>query len=448
MVTHSHPPFDAGCAARLRQRLAAAQAERVPSVAAAVVADGTLIWQDAIGTADGARPAAVEDQYRIGSITKTFAAVAALQLRDAGRLALEDPLERHLDAGAAGRATVRQLLTHTSGLQREPPGAIWETMQPPTLEQLRTQLPQVERVLEPGAEWHYSNLAFALLGLLVTEVSGVDFQRHAVERILAPLGMTRTSWSAQSPSATGFFVDPYEDRLHLEADVDCAGTASMGGLWSTVGDLARWIAFLADPDPAVLAPETVAEMRRAHVLADLDRWSVGWGLGLKLSRVGERVYVGHAGAMPGFLAGIALRPQERVGAAVLANTSSRFDAEALARTLLDEAIAAHGAPVAPWRPAAEPAPAALTGLLGRWWSEGEEFLFCFRDGALQAERVDRDGEPPSTFAADGEDRFRTVAGRERGELLTVTRAADGAPVQLNWATYPFTREPELFGVEP
>ena len=91
--------------------------------------------------------------------------------------------------------------------------------------------------------------------------SGHAVRALAGERILRPLGLARTTWSAQPPAARGYLVDPYEDVLRPEPDdIDCAGTASMGGLWSTVSDLLRWAAFLCDPVPVVLAPATVDEM--------------------------------------------------------------------------------------------------------------------------------------------------------------------------------------------
>ena len=104
-------------------------------------------------------------------------------------------------------------------------------------------------------------------------------------------------------------------------------------------------------------------------------------------------------------------------------------------------------PTAPdeWRPA-EPPPAEVAPLLGRWWSEGLEYVFRWRGGRLEARReIDPPEREPAVFEPEGPDRFRTVAGRERGELLHVVRDERGAVVKLSWATYPFTREPRPFG---
>ena len=430
-------------APELRRLVASAQAERIPSVAAAVVRNGEVVYSDAVGIAEPGRDATPDDQYRIGSISKTFCAAAVMQLRDAGALALDDPLTAYVPESAEG-PTIRRLLAHASGLEREPKGEIWETLKPPTRDEFLAQLPDVENVLEPGRRYHYSNLAFALLGELVRRLSGMPFEDYADERILRPLGMERTTWRAVPPYAKGYFVDPYDERLRPEADMEPGATQSVGGLWSTVGDLARWAAFLAEPDPAVLRPETVDEMASVQVMADAG-WRSGYGLGLQLFRDGDRVYAGHGGAMPGFLAGLAVDRAEKAGAAALTNTSAGPDPTILAKKLVAKSLELEPSEPALWRPQGE-APEGLRPLLGRWWSEGHEFVFFCRDGRLHA-RVDplvADKEP-AVFEPAGDDRFRTVGGRENGEWLRVVRDGQGAVTKLYWATYAFTRDPQVFG---
>ncbi len=402
-----------------------------------------MVYADAVGISEPGRDATPDDQYRIGSISKTFCAAAVMQLRDAGALALDDPLTAYVPESAQA-PSIRRLLSHSAGLEREPKGEIWETLKPPTRDEFLAQLSEVESVLEPGRRFHYSNLAYALLGEVVRRVSGQPFEDYADERILRPLGMGRTTWRAAAPVAKGYFVDPYDERLRPEADMEPGATQSVGGLWSTVGDLARWAAFLADPDPAVLRRETVDEMASVQVMADRG-WTRGHGLGLQLFRAGERIYAGHGGAMPGFRAGLAVARAERAGAAVLTNTSAGAEPEELAVHLVAKSLELDPPGPALWQPQEE-APEGLRPLLGRWWSEGHEFVFFCRDGRLHA-RLD----PPaasaetSVFEAAGDDRFRTVAGRENGEWLRVARDESGAVTKLYWATYAFTRDPQIFG---
>ncbi|MGH3104870.1 MAG: serine hydrolase domain-containing protein [Gaiellaceae bacterium] len=425
-----------------------AQAERrLPSLSAAVFRDGEVVWAEALGLADveGDRGATPDTQYRIGSITKTFTAAAVLQLRDEGRLALDDPLGRHLPDVPHAGPTLRRLLAHHSGLQREPPGEIWESLEPPERDEFLARLAEAEQVLEPGAHWHYSNLAFVLLGEVVEAVSGEPYARFVDERLLRPLGLERTTWAPAEPAARGYFVHPYEETVREERPVDLRGTSAAGQLWSTTADLARWGSFLCDPEPEVLAPATAEEMHALQVMMDTERWQVGWGLGLGLYRRGDRVWAGHGGAMPGHLAGLAFRRRERIGAVVLTNTTAGADAEELALDLGEEALELEPGEPEAWRPR-DGAPAELQDVLGRWWSEGYEFVFSWRDGRLEARHL---GAPAhralSVFERLEVDRYRVAEGRERGEQLRIVRGDDGEVAKLYWATYPFTRGPESFG---
>lgn len=432
----------------LAARLARAQAERrLPSVSAAVFRDGEVVWARALGlaNADDEAEATPETQYRVGSITKTFTAVAVLQLRDEGRLTLETTLGDVLPDSPHPGPTVRRLLAHMAGIQREPPGEVWESLELPERDQVLEQLDEAEQVLEPGRYWHYSNLGFVLLGEIAERVSETPYREYLAGRVLGPLGLSRTTFAPEEPAAQGYFVDPFSDAVRSEPPVDLRGTAAAGQLWSTTGDLARWGSFLSDPDPAVLAPETAEEMRAVQAIAEQERWLRGWGLGLELNRRGDRVWAGHGGAMPGHLASLVFRAQERVGAVALTNTGAALDPTGLALDLADLALEHEPAAPAAWRPAPAP-PEAVAGIIGRWWSEGHPFDLSWRDGRLEARSPDLpDWQPPSVFGPDGDDRYRTVSGRERGEVLRVVRDDQGVPVKLYWATYPFTRWPGSFG---
>jgi hypothetical protein len=149
--------------------------------------------------------------------------------------------------------------------------------------------------------------------------------------------------------------------------------------------------------------------------------------------------------MPGFLAGLYVRRPDRVGAVALANTTSGADPGALAADLVTALLDAEPPEQGPWVPGPPVDPAAVA-LLGRWWSEGSEFVFTWTGGRLQA-RMARAAasRPPAVFAAVGPDLWRTEAGREAGELLRVVRDPSGAVLRLHWATYAFTRTASVFG---
>ncbi len=435
-------------AGALRGILRERQAEhRLPSVSACVFRAGEILWAETVGLADvEARREAVPDtQYRIGSITKTFTAASIMQLRDAGALDLDDRLGDHLPEGPHSSATLRRLLAHLSGLQREPPGEIWETLELPSREELLAGLADARQVLKPGERWHYSNLAFVLLGEVVASRSGGSWEEYVRTRLLEPIGLARTTFGPEAPFAEGYFVEPYSETVLRERRLDLRGVAPAGQLWSTTEDLARWGSFLADPDPAVLATATAEEMHALQVMADPERWELGWGLGLMLYRRGARLYAGHDGGMPGHLAGLVFRRLDRVGAVALTNSGSNTDPTALALDLAEKTLELEPPAVGAWRPQEGP-PAGLQDVLGRWWSEGAEFVFRFRSGRLEAALAhDPRRRPPAVFEPVGADVYRTVSGREHGEELRVVRHPSGEVSKLLWATYSFTRRPGIFG---
>jgi CubicO group peptidase (beta-lactamase class C family) len=324
----------------------------MPSVSAAVFRGDEIVWEEALGLAatEPEETATTEHQYRIGSITKTFTAVLVLQLRDEGRVELDAPL-RDLVPEAPVGPTVRQALAHLSGFQREPPGDIWETGRPPGREELIAGLEDAELVLRPSFRWHYSNLAFGLLGELVERRRGAPYGDVLRERVLDPLGLARTTLGETAPAARGYLVEAYSDGVRPEPHtVVPETTAAMGQLWSTTGDLARWGAFLAEGRDDVLARSTLDEMALVQTMVDTRRWTVGWGLGLELLRRGDRVFAGHGGAMPGFLAGLFVERESGIGAAALTNSSAGPDAERLAIDLADSALDALPSEPDGWRP--------------------------------------------------------------------------------------------------
>jgi CubicO group peptidase (beta-lactamase class C family) len=427
-----------------------AQAEqRVPSISAALFRGRDVRWSGAVGLADveAGREATPDTRYPIASITKSFVAVSVLQLRDAGELALEDPIARHVPDAPAG-PTILTLLSHLSGIQREVPGSGWETLVFPSREELLASLGDVELVLEPGLAWHYSNLGFVLLGEAVARRSGMPIERYVEERVLRPLGLAQTTWGPSEPAARGYLTHPFAEAVLDEPpNVLKGATSAAGGLWSTTGDLARFGAFLHEPDPEVLAPSSLHEMRTLRIMAEPQRWTLGWGLGLMLHRFGDRVFAGHDGGAMGGVSSLVVEQETGVGAAVLANTTAPLDPAALAGELAGTALDADAAEPEPWRPGELP-PDDLAGVLGRWWSEGYEFVFSWRDGHLEARSVATpEWRRPAVFERVEGDRFRTVSGRERGEWLDIVRDDAGTPTKLYWASYPFTRDPRPFGRE-
>ena len=434
---------------------------RVPAVAAAVHRSDRPLWTFEVGTSGTERPLDAGTRFRIGSITKTFTALLVMQCRDDGLLDLDDEVSAHLPVPAHGELTIARLLSHTAGLAREPYGDVWDTMLAPDLDTMLADLAKVERILPPGRRFHYSNLGFSLLGHLVARLRGGTWAEVLHDRVLRPLGLDATTVDMPAAAAVGYLVDAYSDHARPEPPTDFGAVSPAGQLWSTATDMVRWAAYLADPaalDPAgdVLAHSSLDEMRGLRTVTDDAVWQVGYGLGLLMVPQGERVvHVGHDGAMPGFLAGAYGRrggtgTPPGCAVAVLGSSGAAGALLELPHTLLAATVEHDPVDIAPWQPGVAP-PERYRSVLGRWWSEGFEFVFVWRNGCLQARGADDPkGRPPAVFApVDGEpDVFRTVSGRGEGELLRLTRDPAGTVTRMHWVTYRHTRRQETFDGAP
>jgi CubicO group peptidase (beta-lactamase class C family) len=438
----------AGLPESVTASLAAATAEaqrdwRAPGVSAGLVRGGELVWSAHVGKARLDPPAEPDDhtQYLMGSVTKTFVAVVTLALRDRGLLDLRDPLGRYLPDTRHTRLQIRDLLSHTSGLQREPVGRIWESLEAPTREQLIAGLEQAEAVLDPHRAWHYSNLAYALLGDIIEAVTHQSWEAVVRELIFEPLGMTATGTQPdESLVATGYHVHPYARTARPEPRIALNATASVGGLWTSVADLARYAAFLAEPDERVLQGTTLEEMCRPVVIRD-DSWTRAHGLGFMAGRIGERILVGHSGGMPGFVTALRVHRPSGVGAVVFANSTAGAEPMVLAGRLVTEVLDSVPQAVSAWVP--EEPQADLAPLLGPWWSEGTEFVFEVREGQLWSRIAGSDIDDARYERLDATT-WRVAEGYEMGERLELAVDDVGRVTRMYLATYAMTRDPRAF----
>lgn len=399
---------------------------RLPSIVGGIVREGELLWSGVAGEVTG-----IDQQYRIGSLTKTLTAVLVLQARDDGLLTLEDTVGRHLPECGYRDATVRELLSHTSGMQAEPVGPWWERSPGVSMRELLTANDGSGRVLDPGTAFHYSNLGFALLAEIVCRLRGDDWWPLVRSRLLSPLGMERTSYDAQQPHAQGSSVDHFAGTRHDEPHADTRAMAPAGQLWSTLGDLARWLDFLAAGHPDVLARSTLLEMARPVAPA------VEYGLGLRLLQAPGRVLVGHTGSMPGFLATAFVDQDTREGVVALTNATTGVSTDRLALDLLAGA-APDADTVDPWRPSTQ-VPDRVAELLGLWFWGNSALEIRWHNDLLEVRSL----APPelSDRFAVTPDRIVGVEGYHLGETLHVHRSADGTVTDLEATTFVYTRTP-------
>jgi CubicO group peptidase (beta-lactamase class C family) len=324
-----------------------------PGLAFGVVAGGRLVHSGGFGVRRSGEERApdADTGFRIASMTKSFTASAVLLLRDQGVLRLDDPAADHVPAlsGLAGPTTdsppitVRHLLTMAAGFPTDDP---WGD---------RQQGLPVERFAElvrrglgfawaPGTAFEYSNLGYALLGLLIDEVTGAPYRDFVEQRLLTPLGLAATGFDVgvlpAERLATGHRRGP--DGGWQEVPFDPHGAfAPMGGLFSTVRDLARWIAEFTDAFPPRDDPEgdhplcraSRRELQQPHrglppqlIWPSVDTAptvrATGYGFGLLVEHhPAFGMIVGHSGGYPGFGSHMRWHPQSGLGVVVLCNAT-------------------------------------------------------------------------------------------------------------------------------
>lgn len=379
--------------------------------------------------------------FRIGSITKVFSALAVVQLRDAGRVALDVPAATYLPeldgviypAADAPAITVRHLLTHVSGLPRLGSFRYSVPGHAPSEEEVLGALQGVLLSAPPGVEREYSNFAYSLLGVLVGRVAQQPYEAYVTQRILQPLGMLHSAWDAAAVPA-GALARPHEagqgGALKVVPEWTFGASSGAGGIYSSVTDMARFMALALSAWPVSSLPESPV-LRRASLRESQRMQSVrrlrsapeppramvaGNGLGWSVyqdCRFEDVVW--HNGGTEGHSSSLHLLPSRGVGLMVLANRAD-LDLDAPSRKLLE---ALHDAGVLPERrmpPQLEPrAREAFDAALALGWAfdlQRFEALFSERTRQyLPAEKL----RPYLEAIAASAGRCRTGAALEAGD---------------------------------
>jgi CubicO group peptidase (beta-lactamase class C family) len=318
---------------------------RIPGMVWGIVQDGRLVHVKGTGVQDldTKRPVNADTLFRIASMTKAFTALSTLKLRDDGKLALDAPVETYVPelrgwkypTDDSPKIRVRELLTHTAGFVTDDPwGDRVLGMSPQALDALMATGRLFARA--PGLAFEYSNLGYALLGRVLTNVSGEPYQAFVRRTILEPLGMERTTFdaveAARDDFAWGYRLDEGAwSRERLEPDGE---VGAMGGLATTAADYARYIAFLLaawpardDPETGPVRRATVREMGLFHAppflpdpVGDRAAPSSAYGYGLVNSEdapLGRRLH--HPGGLPGYGSHMLLLLDSGVGAFAFGN---------------------------------------------------------------------------------------------------------------------------------
>jgi CubicO group peptidase (beta-lactamase class C family) len=309
----------------------------LPGLSIAVVYDQDIVWSEGYGYSDveTKTPTTPTTVYRIGSITKLFTSTAILQLRDAGKLRLDDPVALHLPwfrvpnpNADAPEITIRHLLTHTSGLPREAAFPYWTDHVFPTREELADGVLGQDALNPPETTYHYSNLGMSLLGEIVTAVSGQPWADYVQKKILQPLGMSSSSTDPGEKLllrlATAYMLEDAHGNRGVMEYYEAGAISPAGGIVSTVEDLGRFAALQFRDGPAggeqILKSSTLREMQRPHWV--YPSFSGGMGLGFRVNHRDGKNFVGHGGSIGAHVTNLLTVPSERIAVIVAINTDN------------------------------------------------------------------------------------------------------------------------------
>lgn len=324
------------------------RAAKIPGCSIAVVDSASVLWSGGFGYANLHKHLAADKDtvYHLFSGTKLFTAVAVLRLAECGRLKLDDTISKFIPSAKAARGvTLLHLLSHRSGLKDTMKGLLSVSFageEPLTTAQALAKY-KIEAARGPGERVEYRNVNYALLGEVVSRVSGVDYRDSVCRNILGPLGMHAdfAVTDAMRPHAAAGYIgrwDPmrfafwfmlpavarrlYGGRIGglIELNEYNLDSAAIGGLVGSVVDFGRFLQMQLGGGGGVLSRESTRLMQTMVARGQAGVESrLGIGLGWKFGRSGTRVFLNHEGAGAGFTSELRLYPEEGVGIALAMN---------------------------------------------------------------------------------------------------------------------------------
>lgn len=320
-----------------------ARQHHFPGTVFGIVADGKLVYTGSTGMSNLEKkyPANGQSAFRIASMSKSFASVAILQLRDQGKLKLDDPAYLYIPELKSQQSlttdappiTIRQLLTHAAGFPEDNP---WGDRQLGISdEQMLSMFKKgISFSTVPGTAYEYSNMGFAMLGYIIKKVSGATYQEYIRKNIWQPLGMNHTYWEymdvPESRLALGYrWLNNSWIKQPMEHD---GAYGIMGGIITTMDDYAKYVAFMLEAWPprdgmekGPLKRSSLREMQQPWNFNNLNanyKYPDGrscpmvsaYGYGLRWTKdCAGRVSVGHSGGLPGFGSNWTILPDYGIG---------------------------------------------------------------------------------------------------------------------------------------
>ncbi|MCA9173890.1 MAG: serine hydrolase [Planctomycetales bacterium] len=414
-------------------------AKDLPAFSISLVDGGQTIWSEGFGfeDADRKRPATADTIYRVGSVSKLLTDIAVMQLVERGELKLDEPVSNILPDFSpadprAKQITLRQLMSHRSGLVRESPVGNYFDPNEPSLEQTVASLNQTSLTYAPGTKIKYSNAAIAAVGAALQRHWQQPFETGVQQSVLEPLKMASSRFDLRGEKdeplrkrlATAWMWT-YDDRRFV-APTFLLGTGPAGNLYSTVNDLGRFLQCLFDdgrlPDGGrLLTPESLDEMTTP--VLDENGQPLSFGLGFRIDRFAGHRRIGHGGAVYGFSTQLEALPAEQLGvAAVAALDGSNGVVQRLSEYALQLMLAARAGETLPeYATTTAPPAERLWRLAGEYLSEdGSHVRLIPYNDRLLMER----GSLRAEIRADAKGQFVVDDTFQFGERLTLTNDGD------------------------
>jgi CubicO group peptidase (beta-lactamase class C family) len=351
----AQPSFDPKTVDRVM--LATMKAWQIPGMAVAIVKNDRVAYVAGYGVKDLASnaPVTVDTMFQLASTSKAFTSTAVAMLADDGKLSFDDPVRQHLpyfrlaDACADSQVTLRDIMSHRTGLSRH--DELWDNT-PLTREQVIRAMGDVELTKPFRTTYQYQNIMFITAGEVVAQESGMSWDDFVRTRIFKPLAMTHTAtsdadWNAND-HATGYQYDWKTDRVTPQRPGDTTTIGAGGAIKSTARDMANWLRFqLGDgmfAGKQIVSAEMLSETKAPHTVIRLEKTTrdahpesnvLSYALGWNVQDYRGELLVSHSGALNGFRAHVDLLPRRNAGFVLLSNLGRGYALIALRNTLAD-----------------------------------------------------------------------------------------------------------------
>jgi CubicO group peptidase (beta-lactamase class C family) len=422
---------------------ATAREREEPGLSIGIVYDQELIWSKGYGFADLEKriPASPATLYRIASVSKLFTSTAIMQLRDAGKLRLDDPVAQYLPWFHIRDITIRHLITHTSGLPRELSIPYWNDLHFPSREEMIRLVPELKPVFPPDTVFKYSNLGLAIAGEVVAAASSEPYQQYVERHILQPLEMRSTR--VHPEPGTPHLAMGYRKRVpgqprEREDFIDAGGLTPAANLASSVEDLAKFCELQFRDGPAggaqILRGSTLREMHRVQWMQ--KDWQSAQGLGFWIRKAGTQERFGHDGSVPGYKSQLEMAADNKMAAIVLING---YEADPLfyvnqAFAIVGPAIAKATEKPKPAAAAADPAWQKYVGTY-TWKHVDVEVLIIEGELTMIVPDATNPWNSRVKLAPVGPDTFKMTSGSQNGELVKFDVDANGKVTRLTAGSY-------------